>query len=216
MKCSVASVSISSQRPAFFSPTLQSKPMIHRHTEIWKWQGSPSASPLIQEILLSLQIKFSFVRAAVACAILQRISGLGPSSETPALRYLKLVTVPSFCPFTIISLSSLISIRDFLLGLLTPALPQLEHLSHCKPQIGKFSPAYAYLSIMFFQNIRHDPLEKNVEEGGWQKIAWPFSDCCSEPSPMLSSLLEHGTREHWGQLWNFNSWLMQWAGITVT
>ena len=42
--------SISSQKPAFFSLTLQSRSMIHRHTEIWKWQGSPSASPLIQEI----------------------------------------------------------------------------------------------------------------------------------------------------------------------
>ena len=42
--------SISSQKPAFFSLTLQSRSMIHRHTEIWKWQGSASDSPLIQEI----------------------------------------------------------------------------------------------------------------------------------------------------------------------
>ena len=47
---------------------------------------------------------FSFVRAAVACAILERTSGLEPSSETTAARYLKLVTVPNFCPFTFISL----------------------------------------------------------------------------------------------------------------
>ena len=32
----------------------------------------------------------------MACAILERISGLEPSSETTAPRYLKLVTVPSF------------------------------------------------------------------------------------------------------------------------
>ena len=50
MKCSIASGSISSQKPAFFSLTLQSRSIIHRHTEIWKWQGSASASPLIQEI----------------------------------------------------------------------------------------------------------------------------------------------------------------------
>ena len=50
MKCSIASSSISSQKPAFFSLTLQSRSMIHRHTEIWKWQGSASASLLIQEI----------------------------------------------------------------------------------------------------------------------------------------------------------------------
>ena len=81
---------------------------------------------------------FSFVRAAVACAILETTSGLEPSSETTAQRYLKLVTVPNFFPFTFISLwmplalfvislvfSALISIlylvqvfcRDFLLEL---------------------------------------------------------------------------------------------------
>ena len=54
------------------------------------------------DILLFLQMGFSFVRAAVACAILERISDLEPSSETMAPRYLKLVTVPSFCPFTFI------------------------------------------------------------------------------------------------------------------
>ena len=42
--------SISSQRPVIFSLTLLSRSMIHRHTEIWKWQGSTSASPVIQEI----------------------------------------------------------------------------------------------------------------------------------------------------------------------
>ena len=57
-----------------------------------------------RDMLLSLQMGFSFVRAAVACAILERTSGLEPSSETTAPRYLKLVTVPNFCPFTFISL----------------------------------------------------------------------------------------------------------------
>ena len=56
-----------------------------------------------RDMLLSLQMGFSFVRAAVACAILVRTSGLEPSSETTAPRYLKLVTVPNTCPFTFIS-----------------------------------------------------------------------------------------------------------------
>ena len=34
-----------------------------------------------RDMLLSLQIGIGFVRAAVACAILERISGLEPSSE---------------------------------------------------------------------------------------------------------------------------------------
>ena len=33
---------------------------------------------------------------------------------------------------------------------------------------------------MFFQSIRHDPSEKNNEEGGWQKTSLPHSDCCSQ------------------------------------
>ena len=40
----------------------------------------------------------------MACAILERTSGLEPSSEATAPRYLKLVTMPNFCPFTCISL----------------------------------------------------------------------------------------------------------------
>ena len=40
----------------------------------------------------------------MACAILERATGLEPSSEATAPRYLKLVTVPNFCPFTFISL----------------------------------------------------------------------------------------------------------------
>ena len=47
-------------------------------------------------MVLSLQMGFSFVRAAVACAILERISVLEPLSETTAPRYLKLVTVPCY------------------------------------------------------------------------------------------------------------------------
>ena len=37
-------------------------------------------------MFLSLQIGFSFVKAAVALAILERTSGLEPSSETSALK----------------------------------------------------------------------------------------------------------------------------------
>ena len=57
----------------------------------------------LKKILLSIQIGFSLVNAAVACAILQSNSGLEPSSVIIEPRYLKLVTVSSFCPFTLIS-----------------------------------------------------------------------------------------------------------------
>ena len=60
----------------------------------------------LREILLSIQTGFSLVSAAVACAILESISGLEPSSVITEPRYLKLVTVSSFCPFTLISVDA--------------------------------------------------------------------------------------------------------------
>ena len=122
------------------------------------------------------------------------MSGFKPSSETTALRYLKLVTVPSFWRFTFNSLwvplalfviSLVFSVtdfhlvcrfcRDFLLGYLFPALPQLCIIG--KPQICNISAAYANLSIMTFQSIRHNLLEENDEESGWQKTSLPYLDC---------------------------------------
>ena len=55
----------------------------------------------LTEILLSFQTGFNLVDAAVACAILKSISGLEPSSVINEPRYLKLVRVSSFCPFTL-------------------------------------------------------------------------------------------------------------------
>ena len=57
----------------------------------------------LKEILLSFQSGFSLVNAAVVCAILESISGLEPSSVITEPRYLKLVTVSSVYPFTLIS-----------------------------------------------------------------------------------------------------------------
>ena len=58
----------------------------------------------LREILLSFRTGFNLVDAAVACAITKSsISGLEPSSVITKPRYLKLVTVSSFCPFTLIS-----------------------------------------------------------------------------------------------------------------
>ena len=50
----------------------------------------------LSEILLSFQISFNLVNAAVVCAILESISGLEPSSVITEPRYLKLVTGSSF------------------------------------------------------------------------------------------------------------------------
>ena len=55
--------------------------------------------------MLSLHIGFSFVTAAVVCAITERTSVLEPLSETISATYLNLVTVSNCCPFTLSSLS---------------------------------------------------------------------------------------------------------------
>ena len=107
MKCSIASGSISYQKPAFFSLTLVKVHNLqaYRNMEMTRKRISFTFDP--RDMLLSLQMDFSFVRAAVGCAILERTSALEPSSETTAPRYLKLVTVPDFCPFTFISLNAI-------------------------------------------------------------------------------------------------------------
>ena len=56
----------------------------------------------LREILLSLQTGFNLVNAAVVCAILESISGFEPSSVITEPRYLKLVSISSFCPFILI------------------------------------------------------------------------------------------------------------------
>ena len=67
----------------------------------------------LREILLAFQTGFDLVNAAV-CAILESISGLEPSSVITEPRYLKLVTVSSFCPSTLISVLMPLVLFDLL------------------------------------------------------------------------------------------------------
>ena len=76
----------------------------------------------LREILLSIQTGFSIVNAAVVCAILESISGLEPSSVITEPRYLKLVTVSSFCPFTLISVLMPLGVACHQLNLLSTDL----------------------------------------------------------------------------------------------
>ena len=72
----------------------------------------------LREILLSFQTGFNLVNAAVVCAILDSISGFEPSSVVTEPRYLKLVTVSSFCPFILISVLMPLVLFVHQLGLL--------------------------------------------------------------------------------------------------
>ena len=62
----------------------------------------------------------------MAYAILERTSGLEPSSATAAPRYLKLVTVPNFCPFIYISLWMPLTL--FVISLVFSALISILYL----------------------------------------------------------------------------------------
>ena len=55
----------------------------------------------LREMFLSFQIGFNLFNAADFCPVLESISGLEPSSVITEPRYLKPVTVSSFCPFTL-------------------------------------------------------------------------------------------------------------------
>ena len=57
----------------------------------------------LREMLLSFQTGYNLLNADIVRDILESISGLEPSSVITEPRFLKLVTVPSFCPFTLIS-----------------------------------------------------------------------------------------------------------------
>ena len=57
----------------------------------------------LRGMLLSFKTGFNLVNADVICAILEIISGLEAEPDTFQPGYLKLVTVSSFCPFTVIS-----------------------------------------------------------------------------------------------------------------
>ena len=59
----------------------------------------------LREILLSFQTGFNLVSAAVVYDILESILGLEPSSIITKPRFLKLVTVSSFCLFILISVN---------------------------------------------------------------------------------------------------------------
>ena len=107
----------------------------------------------LRVILLPFQTVLNLVSAAVACAILESISGLEPSSFITEPRYLKLVTVSSFCLFIFISaLISLMPLALFVISLVFLALISMpkavEALSECSTNFASssFSPAKPSMS----------------------------------------------------------------------
>ena len=142
-------------------------------------------------MLLSLQMDFSFVRAAVACAILERTSGLEPSSETTAPRYLKLGTVPNFCPFTFFSLWMPLAL--FVISLVFSALISILYLVQ----------VLSRLSTRAFSSCSSSARESMSSANHRLVIFLPpmltFPSCSSRASDMIRSrkmLKRVGDRRH--------------------
>ena len=119
----------------------------YRNMEMTRERISFTFDP--RDMLLSLQMGFSFVRAAVACAILERTSGLEPSSETTAPRYLKLVTVPNFCHFTFISLWMPLTlfVISFVFSALMSILYLVQVLSRLSTRASSYCSSSARVSM---------------------------------------------------------------------
>ena len=97
-----------------------------------------------REIPLSFQTGFNLVSAAVVCAILESVSSLEPLSVITEPRYLKLMTVSSFCPLTLIR-GNATGVICHQLGLLGTDF----HAIVCGGFVDKFS----IISSSFLENV---------------------------------------------------------------
>ena len=78
----------------FFSLTLQSRAMIHRHTKNENGKGVHQFHLRSKRYFVISPHGFSLVKAAVACAILERISGFATSKGIPERDVAKSSVVP--------------------------------------------------------------------------------------------------------------------------
>ena len=116
----------------------------------------------LREILLSIQTGFSVVNAAVVCAILESISGFESSSVITEPRYLKLVTVSSFSPFTLISV---------LMPLVLSSAWSSQHWSPCRRLWRLCQDAQLNLPALLPLLLS---LQCHQQSGGW----WLFCFQC--------------------------------------
>ena len=94
---------------------------------------------MIQERVVICQNWLQFRKSLSGFAILERASGLEPSSKTTAPRYSKLVTAPSFCPFTLISLW------------MPLALNKIPYAIRTSPSLTIFKRAVKHFLIKIFE-----------------------------------------------------------------
>ena len=122
IRCVVSCCSNSFPWLVFFFGALLWGSMIHKHTGRWMWQGSTSVLCWSWE---KYSCQSSWFQPCQCCCCLcypgySPVSGLQSSSVITEPRYLKLVTVSSFCPFTLISV--LMPLVLFVISLVFSAL----------------------------------------------------------------------------------------------
>ena len=157
---------------------IESSSMTHRHTEIRIWQEE---STTISWLLLSHHIGYGLDSYSSMCNP-QGTFSFGPSSETIDMRYVKLVTILSFCSLTLFSLwmplllfviswvfsahISILYLVQILSRLSSKASSScststiLSVIAMGRPQIGNKSSVYTSLSFMVSLSIRYYPFEK--------------------------------------------------------
>ena len=156
-----------------------------------------------RSMFLSSQMILSFVSAAMVWAILEHISGMDASSVTMAPKYLKLWTVFSFTPLTLMLLLVLLVLLviNLVFWTLICMLHAVEVSSRRSTRLAKSNSEPARPSMSSAKRkfeIVLPPMatvdlwsssastlilsRENLEEGGWEQTALSYSDCSSEPA----------------------------------
>ena len=120
MKCVGSCGSTSFPWLVFFFGALLWESMIHKHTGRWMWQASSSVVSWSWKKYSCHSKLVSALSLLLLSVLSWSISGLEPSSVITEPRYLKLVSVSSFCPFTLLSV--LIPLVLFVISLVFSAL----------------------------------------------------------------------------------------------
>ena len=155
----------------------------------------------LSTIFLSVQMVLSFASAAVAWAILAKISGLDPSSAMIAPMYLNLLTQSIFSPLTLMSVLMPLVLLVISLGFsaficIPKAVEVLSRRStnsasstslRARPSMASakrnFPATNADCPFMAIQCDSRNYLQEDVEEGGGEHTALYYSDWGSEPVP---------------------------------
>ena len=200
MKCSIASGSISSQKPAFFSLTLQSRSMIHRKQKYGNDKGAHQ---------LHLWSKRYVVISPNGLQLYKSCSGLCNPWESHHLKQLLQGTWSLLqCPTSVLlplslslPLSLWIPLALFVISLVFSALISILYLvqilsrlstrasSSCSSSATASMPSAYRRLVVFLPRMltfpscssRASDMIRSRKMNGWKTTSLPYSYCCPEP-----------------------------------